>query len=143
MATKKKAKSTRGAGAAKKGSPKRAAKGATKEKTRAAVKASADQPQLFRINIEVADLDAADRFYTTLLGQSGRRQAGSRVYFTVNDLDAIFERARSLDCLSKDRVHGMVGGEIAVRPWGERSFYADDPWQNPLCFVEAGTVYPG
>jgi hypothetical protein len=30
-----------------------------------------------------------------------------------------------------------------VRPWGERSFYAEDEWQNPLCFVEAGTTYPG
>jgi hypothetical protein len=28
-----------------------------------------------------------------------------------------------------------------VRPWGERSFYAEDPWKNPLCFVEEGTVY--
>jgi hypothetical protein len=40
-------------------------------------------------------------------------------------------------------VHGLVGGDINVRPWGERSFYADDPWGNPLCFVEAGTVYAG
>ena len=21
--------------------------------------------------------------------------------------------------------------------------YAEDRWQNPLCFVEAGTLYPG
>lgn len=32
---------------------------------------------------------------------------------------------------------------IAVRPWGERSFYIQDPWDNPLCFVEYGTVYSG
>ena len=25
----------------------------------------------------------------------------------------------------------------------ERSFYAEDPWKNPLCFVEEGTVYRG
>jgi hypothetical protein len=30
-----------------------------------------------------------------------------------------------------------------VRPWGERSFYVEDPWKNPLCFVEEGTVYTG
>ena len=30
-----------------------------------------------------------------------------------------------------------------VKPWGERSFYAEDNWHNPLCFVEAGTIYPG
>lgn len=40
-------------------------------------------------------------------------------------------------------VHGASGGVITVRPWGERSFYAEDPWKNPLCFVEAGTVYAG
>ena len=40
-------------------------------------------------------------------------------------------------------VHGVPGGDINVKPWGERSFYANDPWGNPLCFVEAGTVYSG
>lgn len=137
---------------------------------RAAAKARGDQPTLFRINIEVGDLEGAARFYSTLLGQDGRRQAGSRVYFaagpvtlqvvdvsgqgaphpaakalyfTVRDLDAVFARAAALLCLSNESVHGTPGGRIAVRPWGERSFYADDPWGNPLCFVEAGTTYPG
>jgi len=45
--------------------------------------------------------------------------------------------------LSQWEVHGSLGGEIKVQPWGERSFYAEDPWHNPLCFVEAGTIYPG
>jgi hypothetical protein len=44
--------------------------------------------------------------------------------------------------LSQWEVHGSLGGEIKVQPWGERSFYADDPWHNPLCFVAAGlTVF--
>jgi predicted enzyme related to lactoylglutathione lyase len=130
----------------------------------------ADVPQLFRINLEVGDLDRAAEFYAKLFGVSGRRQAGSRVYFTcgavtlqvvdvtaerkphpaakalyflVNDLDAAHRRAKSLDSLSKEKVHGADAGAITVRPWGERSFYAEDPWHNPLCFVEAGTVYPG
>jgi hypothetical protein len=30
-----------------------------------------------------------------------------------------------------------------VRPWGERPFYAEDLWGNPLCFVEEGRVYTG
>jgi predicted enzyme related to lactoylglutathione lyase len=131
---------------------------------------AADVPSLFRLNVEVGDVDEAAKFYETLLGLVGRRQAGSRVYFTcgevtlqivdvssvraphpaakalyftVSDLDAVFERARSLGCLSQEDVHGEPGGSIGVRPWGERSFYAEDPWRNPLCFVEAGTVYPG
>jgi len=130
----------------------------------------ADVPSFFRLNVEVGNLDEAARFYGTLFGVQGRVQAGSRcyfdcgpvtlqvldvsssgrphpaakaLYFTVRDLDAVFARARTLSCLSKEEVHGEPGGEISVRPWGERSFYAEDPWQNPLCFVEAGTVYPG
>ena len=133
-------------------------------------KTATDVPSLFRINVEVGDLDGAAEFYGKLFGLVGRKQAGSRVYFTcgavtlqvvdvssygpphpaakalyftVQDLDAVFARAKSLKCLSKEDVHGTSGGEISVRPWGERSFYAEDPWQNPLCFVEAGTVYGG
>ncbi len=135
-------------------------------------RAEPDVPSLFRINIEVGNLDEADRFYSALLGLKGRRQAGSRVYFDaghvtlqivdiaskgmgvphpatkalyflVRDLDAVFVRAEALGCLSKEMVHGVRGGAITVRPWGERSFYAEDKWLNPLCFVEAGTTYPG
>ncbi len=129
-----------------------------------------DVPNFFRLNIEVGNLDEAADFYGTLLGTEGRRQAGSRcyftcgtvtlqvvdvssfasphpaakaLYFTVRDLDAIYERAKALDCLSDEDVHGSPGGSISVRPWGERSFYAEDKWSNPLCFVEEGTIYPG
>lgn len=130
-----------------------------------------DVPSLFRINVEVGNLDEAKDFYSSLFGVEGRKQAGSRcyfdcgpvtlqvldvaafggtphpaakaLYFTVNDLDAVFERAKDLDCLSTESVHGTPAGEIGVKPWGERSFYAEDKWHNPLCFVEAGTIYPG
>ena len=129
-----------------------------------------DVPQFFRLNIEVGDLNSAISFYTKLLGIEGRKQAGSRcyfncgavtlqvldvssshsphpaakaLYFTVNDLEAVFERAKALQCLSPENVHDAPGGGIVVRPWGERSFYAEDRWKNPLCFVDAGTVYPG
>lgn len=129
-----------------------------------------DVPRLFRINVEVGNLDEAAAFYEKLLGTVGRRQAGARVYFTagpvelqvvdvssqgpphpaakalyfvVRDLDAVFARAEALKCLSTESVHGTPGGQIGVRPWGERSFYAEDKWHNPLCFVEEGTLYPG
>ena len=69
--------------------------------------------------------------------------AAKALYFTVKDLEAAFERARALGCLSRESVHDAPGGGIVVRPWGERSFYAEDPWKNPLCFVEEGTVYTG
>jgi catechol 2,3-dioxygenase-like lactoylglutathione lyase family enzyme len=146
------------------------ARGKIRKRDAGATGEAADVPILFRLNLEVGDLDEAAEFYETLLGVGGRKQAGSRVYFTcgsvtlqvvdvssvraphpapkalsftVRDLDAAFERAKSLGCLSQEDVHGVRGGVISVRPWGERSFYAEDPWQNPLSFVEAGTVYPG
>jgi catechol 2,3-dioxygenase-like lactoylglutathione lyase family enzyme len=129
-----------------------------------------DVPQFFRLNIEVSDLNAATSFYTKLLGVPGRKQAGSRcyfdcgpatlqvldvssvrqphpaakaLYFTVKNLEAAFARARALGHLSREDVHDAPGGGIVVRPWGERSFYVEDPWGNPLCFVEQGTVYTG
>jgi len=129
-----------------------------------------DVPVLFRINVEVGNLSEAVEFYSKLFGLVGRMQAGSRCYFTcgavtlqvvdvssvgaphpaakalyfvVHDLEAVFRRAKSLNCLSQEKVHGEPGGQISVRPWGERSFYAEDRWCNPLCFVEAGTGYPG
>jgi predicted enzyme related to lactoylglutathione lyase len=129
-----------------------------------------DVPSLFRLNIEVGDLESAVSFYSKLLGTNGRKQAGSRcyfecgpvtlqvldvssvgqphtaakaLYFTVKDLEAAFERAKTLQCLSRESAHDAPGGGIVVRPWGERSFYVEDPWKNPLCFVEEGTVYAG
>ena len=91
-----------------------------------------DVPQFFRLNIEVGDLAAAISFYTRLLGIQGRKQAGSRcyfncgsvtlqvldvssvrephpaakaLYFTVSDLDAAYERAGALKCVSRQDVH--------------------------------------
>ncbi len=32
---------------------------------------------------------------------------------------------------------------IRVQPWGERSFYATDPWGNRICFVQEGTCFTG
>ncbi|GAA4567068.1 VOC family protein [Planotetraspora kaengkrachanensis] len=129
-----------------------------------------DTPRLFRLSVEVGDLDRAIAFYSELFGIEGHRQAGARsyfdcghvtlsvmdvsangtphtaakaLYFTVEDLEAVFARAKVLGCLSTELVHDQSAGAIVVRPWGERSFYADDPWGNPLCFVERGTVYAG
>jgi len=153
-------------------SPKTTTKKVSKKDRRARPKrrTTLDVPSFFRLNVEVGNLDEAADFYSKLFGIEGRKQAGSRcyftcgpvtlqvvdvssvgtphpaakaLYFTVKDLDALFARAKALGCLSQENVHGVSGGAISVRPWGERSFYAEDKWQNPLCFVEAGTIYPG
>jgi len=66
------------------------------------------------------------------------------VYFAVEDLDTVFRRAESLGCLTEEVGDGSLPmGRIAVRPWGERSFYAHDPFGNPLCFVDATTIFTG
>lgn len=131
----------------------------------------ADEPKLFRVMLEVADLNAAFEFYSTLLGIEGRVLRGSRayfdcgavilaivdptpggveptpnvgdLYFSVKDLEKVHARARELKCLSKEEVHDENAGDIVTRPWGERSFYVKDPWNNGLCFVDEKTLYTG
>ncbi len=64
------------------------------------------------------------------------------LYFAVDDLEAAYERARQLGGLSTAPGDGgLPMGEIARRPWGERSFYLADPFGNPLCFVDASTLF--
>lgn len=128
---------------------------------------TSETPRLFRLNIEVGNIDAAAPFYGALFDVAPRPQPGSRIYleagpvtlqivampaphpaakaiyFAVADLDAVYARAEDLGCLAVGDVHGTPAGQPVVRPWGERSFYADDPWGNPLCFVDAGTIYAG
>jgi predicted enzyme related to lactoylglutathione lyase len=130
-----------------------------------------DIPNLYRIILQVSDLDQASEFYMTLLRIDGRRIRGARhyfdcgqvilalldvttggeeakpaadnIYFSVNDLEAVYERAKSLGCLSETDVHGAPAGEILTRPWGERCFYVVDPFGNPLCFVDSKTLFTG
>jgi len=128
-----------------------------------------DTPKLFRVTVEVANLDEAATFYAKLLGTDGKRHPGARhyfdcggvilavldvsqggmtptpgpksLYFAVKDLDAVHARATNLDALAPYKVHGQAAGEPIQRPWGERSFYVVDKWGNDLCFVEEGTLY--
>ncbi len=127
--------------------------------------------RIFRILFEVSNLDAAVAFYTELLSTPGRPVRGGRhyfdcgdlilglldvsaegrhaaptpqnLYFAVDDLEEVHRRAGALGCLSTELVHGESGGEIATRPWGERSFYASDPFGNLVCFVDAQTLFTG
>ncbi len=127
---------------------------------------------LFRVIVQVSDLDQAAEFYAELLGYSGRRiPHASRhyfdcgpvilalvdpsvdklepkplpdfIYFSVNNLDEVHARASGLNCLAQPNAHGAASGDIVVRPWGERSFYVNDPWGNGLCFVDEQTLFTG
>jgi len=132
----------------------------------------ANAPALFRLILQVDDLDKAAEFYATLLDDPGRRiprasrhyidcgpvilalvdvAAGGeepkpipdKIYFAVANLEKFYSRATELGCLSSEDVHGDSAGEIVVRPWGERSFYVHDPWGNGLCFVDEKTLFTG
>lgn len=128
-------------------------------------------PALFRVAVEVTGLDEASAFYARLLGAQGRLVGGGRcyfdcgevilalvdisaaqrkarpnaqnLYFAVADVDAVHARASDLRCLSKEQIHGASGGEVVRRPWGERSFYVEDPFGNKLCFVDQETLFTG
>jgi catechol 2,3-dioxygenase-like lactoylglutathione lyase family enzyme len=68
------------------------------------------------------------------------------LYFATNDLEGIHRRAVKLGCLDRGLIHNdpaNPAGEVVVRPWGERSFYAHDPSGNPLCFVATRTKFTG
>ena len=121
---------------------------------------------IFRIFIPVTDFDKALVFYQTLFAAEGRQihagrqyfdcgsvimaviendgtPIGDHVYFSVANLETWYTRAKELDCLEKTDMHGGPLGEIVRRPWGERSFYARDPFGNGLCFVDESTIFTG
>lgn len=121
--------------------------------------------QLFRVILPVSDIEKAAMFYSAVLEQTGKRVSGGRhyfdcgktilacfspredgdawdatpnpdhIYFAVDDLDGALVRCKNAGA--------TVLEEIAVRPWGERSFYASDPFGNKFCFVDADTVFRG
>jgi catechol 2,3-dioxygenase-like lactoylglutathione lyase family enzyme len=66
------------------------------------------------------------------------------VYFAADDLEDVYRRAQQLGGLSTEIGDGgLPMGQIGVRPWGERSFYLQDPFGNPLCFVDSRTLFTG
>jgi catechol 2,3-dioxygenase-like lactoylglutathione lyase family enzyme len=124
------------------------------------------EPRLFRVALPVADIERAVGFYGQVLGQDGDRVGPGRhyfycgpaifvcfdpgteghgheaqpgdgpVFFAVDDLDDRFAAARAAG-------PSWIDDAPVDRGWGERSFYARDPFGNALCFVDAATTYTG
>jgi predicted enzyme related to lactoylglutathione lyase len=126
-------------------------------------------PRLFRIILPVTDIEKAKRFYAHVLGTPGERVSPGRhyfdcggtvlacydpvadgdglqdgwkhhpsqyVYFAVSDLDATHRQAM-------DAGGTIVEGGIQKMPWGERMFWAKDPFGNPISFVDEKTLFTG
>ena len=124
------------------------------------------RPKLFRVIVPVSDIERAARFYQAVLGMDGVRVSDGRHYFdcdgcilacfdpradgddydptpnpewiyiAVGDLGAVYDACRRAGAT-------FSAGEIAVRPWGERSFYVEDPFGNKVCFVDRESTFTG
>jgi predicted enzyme related to lactoylglutathione lyase len=126
-------------------------------------------PKLFRVIQPVTDIERAEKFYEIVLGMPGERISPGRhyfdcggtvfacydpvadgdglqdgwkhhprqyVYFAVADLEATQRRAA-------DAGATIVEGGIQRMPWGERMFWAKDPFGNPISFVDEKTLFVG
>jgi predicted enzyme related to lactoylglutathione lyase len=124
--------------------------------------------ELYRVIQPVRNIDVAARFYSHVLGLEGERVSPGRhyfhcgatilacydpgadgdepaagwrhhpnqyVYFAVADLEAMVARVLEAG--------GEIEAGIATMPWGERMFYARDPFGNPISFVDQTTVFRG
>jgi catechol 2,3-dioxygenase-like lactoylglutathione lyase family enzyme len=67
------------------------------------------------------------------------------LYFSVSDLEATLRACTEAGGHLAEGSPPGVGplGQIAKRPWGEESFYLQDPFGNQLCFVSASSVFTG
>lgn len=122
-------------------------------------------PQLYRVILPVNNLDKAQEFYSNILGMPGSRVSPERHYFdcegtilacydplmfnekstfspnpehiymAVDDLQKAYEQ-----CVSAG---ARITAEIQSYPWGETSFYFDDPFGNQICFVDRTTMFVG
>jgi predicted enzyme related to lactoylglutathione lyase len=125
--------------------------------------------KLYRVILPVRGIDRAAEVYSRLLQTSGQRvspgrhyfdcggtilacydpaadgdgeQGGWRqhpnqyVYFAVADLEGAYQRAVDGGCK-------IIDGGIRKMPWGERMFWAVDPFGNPISFVDEATMFTG
>ena len=123
-------------------------------------------PHLYRVILPVSDIDLAAKFYGYVFQVDGQRVSPGRhyfdcngvilacydpsadgddvgqgwmyhenqyLYFSVSDLAAVRNR------IEEAGGHNLT--EIESMPWGERLFYALDPFGNRLSFVDAATLF--
>jgi uncharacterized glyoxalase superfamily protein PhnB len=121
--------------------------------------------RLYRVILPVTNIEQATNYYAAILDMKGKRVSPGRhyfdcggtvlacfdpmadgdgttlesnpdhVYFAVSNLEEVYERVIQTSC--------PVDQAIETMPWGERCFYAKDPFGNALCFVDDQTVFLG
>ena len=124
--------------------------------------------KLYRVIQPVTDIEQAARFYSAVLATVGERVSPGRHYFdcggtilacydpvadgdepgqgwqhhqnqylylACNDLPGAMERV--------EQAGGQITAGIEEMPWGERLFYARDPFGNPLSLVDDRTLFTG
>jgi predicted enzyme related to lactoylglutathione lyase len=123
-------------------------------------------PRLYRIILPVPDIERAAAFYGTVFGEPGQRVSPGRhyfdcggtilacydpvadgdggqhgwrfhplqyLYFAVADLEAAASRVQTAG--------GVIEEGIKTMPWGERMFYARDPFGSRISFVDERTLF--
>jgi catechol 2,3-dioxygenase-like lactoylglutathione lyase family enzyme len=75
----------------------------------------------------------------------GAKPNAEPLYFAVSDLRGTYDACRAAGARFAEGAPPGVGplGRIERRPWGEESFYASDPFGNPICFVSRASVFTG
>jgi predicted enzyme related to lactoylglutathione lyase len=124
--------------------------------------------RLYRVILPVSDIEVAARFYGHVFDSKGERVSPGRhyfdcggvilacydpvadgdplgdgwvhhdnqyLYFSVADLDSVRSRI--------EKAGGKNLTEIEDMPWGERMFYALDPFGSRISFVDQSTVFTG
>lgn len=124
--------------------------------------------ELYRVIHPVGDIEVAAKFFSSIFGTDGIRVSPGRhyfdcggtilacydpaadgdnpgdgwqhhanqyLYFSVADLDAMRDAVATAG--------GEITAEIATMPWGEKMFYARDPFGNPISFVDESTMFTG
>jgi uncharacterized glyoxalase superfamily protein PhnB len=124
---------------------------------------------LYRIIFPVNDIDKAANFYSDIFEQNGQRVSTGRHYFdlggtilaiydpiadgdkiiqhwTFHENQYIYIATDNLETVHqkfKNSNSKYVDKSIETMPWGEKLFYANDPFGNPICFVDSKTIFTG
>ena len=125
---------------------------------------------MYRIIFPVNDIDKASHFYADIFEQPGRRVSTGRHYFDLEGtILAFYDPIADGDEIQQqwafhenqyiyiatdnlDSIHQKfltspevkyVDKQVSKMPWGERLFYTNDIFGNPICFVDRKTVFTG